>query len=764
MGTIATLNDIPLLGSSSIQWRLQAGVKPVVETFDMIPADSVKLLNESANGKSPVILTIISGNTIVRVKNLWVLNVYPGENKYINKVVVADRRWMWSYAHVRKMYNIHRHFGTRRPTVSNQAATNPLLIKWQYARWSLKNNQDPPASKWTAKEMIDDVFKDVQNIEKDYHGDTFSVLVSDGLGNQIKDLPMENIYIDDTGDVAIARAMAFLPEADLYVDYYGDIVVYSKMSGSEATIVAQLGPEIVGRGHTMIVNNQIIRPKEIEVLFTREVEVRFDFFEKTVANSDLTGSTVTTPQPAELGDKRYMENVLPVPDFQIPAFPAAPEVVQGTYITFDQAFQWWGLLPNPFGGKARKLDHDLVQKAFMPYMDLWAQLGIAGQFDYENDWSARIVGCSEHYRRTFRVNSRWIDKVYSFRPYRVSVVDQSSGQRAPAAAYTDYALLYTMRSLWKDHKTGLGNGPSPTLNYAINMTGIPLPTGWSLESSGPPPITSTSRPAPAIVTIPDSDQGIIHIDYILDPNRLHEMILPSNIVQSAMPHGNLTIPPGQGKAPIAFNAIVSPSSTFIPRLSPDFKASIIVTVIPSSPNSIKQLHKVIVKPSDIENMLPDSLQAGLGNAQGPKMQIRIGAGVETARIAWDDARADDICAIFGLDKNGNISTREPNLSGLVINEDTSGIPFGASINGIAKAEAARLYATMTDRFQGSKTGDLTGIEPGGWASSITHEVSTKGDVTTHIELPEKIDQFNLMSLLDSNSRNILARAVQLGNS
>ena len=42
---------------------------------------------------------------------------------------------------------------------------------------------------------------------------------------------------------------------------------------------------------------------------------------------------------------------------------------------------------------------NLVQKAMVPYMGLWAALGLAGSFDPDADWAARIAGIQDHYRR-----------------------------------------------------------------------------------------------------------------------------------------------------------------------------------------------------------------------------------------------------------------------------------------------------------------------------------------------------------------------------
>lgn len=736
--TKATIGGFPILGSSPARWEIKDGVRPYIGEFDLIPGDAKQLIINAGN-KQPIELFIDTGfSTPLRVKGLWPLNIYPGDNPHIMRVMVADVRWFWPYAHVLRRYNMHRHATVQRVTSNSRLELDPVVPRVQYWRWSVKTNQQ----KYNTSEVVLDI---VRSACAKVHNGVPSITVDPSIGTKINNIPVEQLTIDDAGDQAVMRVMAYIPEGKIYPNSDGGIVISSKASGEEEGVVNSLGPEMVNRGHIEFVDNRVVRPSKIEVLFTREVEVRFDFNE--TAQAVVPGATVTRDEDP-LGDRREMQNVLPLPDFQLQVNGGM--AAQGTYVTMDEAFNGWGKILNPFNpSMGVKLDHPLVQKAFMPFNDLWSVLGLIGITNPNADWVSRLSAVQEHYRRTFRINSRWMDRIMSVRPYRVATIELISGQRAPAMAYCDYCILNTTRTIWKDKAAG------QNLSYYINMTGYP--------ANGV--INDSTIPSAAKVSIPDSDQGIIHVDFLTDQFRVYEMMLPSNIIQNVT--GDLT----RRTDTVAFDAVIDPSMP-LPRLSPSFKFATILSVIPASPNSIHQLHKVTIEPKDLKGLMPND--SALENAIGPVMQIRVGAGVETARVRWIDSAAGEIEKMFGVnvrprcelhaDCTGGTPDEEPptfNIDNLVLNLGTPRDTISASLTNIAKAVACRVYASLIDRYQGQKTGNLTpGATPLGWADSILHEVATTGECTTKVALPDKIEQFSMLSFLDSSSRAVILKLVQ----
>lgn len=728
------LNDKPVIGSSPAAWPLREGALPVVRTFDMAPLDAISI---STSG-GPITLKIEEnagagfqqGNP-VKVENLWVLNIEPGENKYISKVTVADRRWMWSYAFIKRSYNVRRNVGTKRLVANDQvAAVNPTASRIAYANWSL-NNGTP----WVALSLVQDVLKAVSEKERDFSGRRFAAKIDDRIGQKIKGLPIEDLLLDDQGDRAVQRALSYLPEAMVYVDYDGTVVVTSRATGDEKKVVEALIPEIVGEGHTDLVENRLIRPRAIDVYFTREVELRFDVRE----NASDVGTISVEPT-----DTRTLINVLPSQDYQLTTGDGVPAaqapIAQGTWITFAEAFNYWGNLPfMSRNGSGRKLDHDILQRAFVPGCDLWALLFKFGTRPDENGtikpWAKRYAACLAHYRTSYRIDPKYKDRIESVRAYRAATIDPVSGTRAPASAYGDYSVLYTQQTLLKS----VAQGVSP--DWIMNKTAYP--SGGVLDSS--------AEVSPASVEVEDSDQGIIHINYMPNPVfGMNETVLPSQVQLDSIPTADIS----NRTRPIAFNSVVA--GKMPPRLSPSFKLAVILTAVPAAPNSKQQLHRIRITPSDVRDLLPDSQTAGLSEALGPVMEIRVGPGKEVARVQWKDDRSTDIDKIFGL------TDGEPNLQGLVINEGEPGdLANGASLNAIAKAEAARVYASLVDRFEGTMTGYMNGqVRPAGWISEVSHEVATNGAATTSVAMPPQVPQMSLFSFLDSSSRASILRLVQ----
>lgn len=688
----------------------------------------------------PVTLEIkpLEGNPL-RVTNLWVLNISPGPNPAIAEVVVADRRWFWSYGIVVGYYNMRRAIGFKRILKNDQE----LSVDFDraedvgYALWSLI---DGKKKKYTAETMLQDVMDKVGEAERRYWNATFKAVVDDRLGEKATNLPIEDLAIQGIpGDQAVNIARAFLPAAGVRVDNDGTVTFYSRASGDEEHAIAALAPEIWGRGHTDLVRNSIIRPKEIHVLFTRKVEVRFDFFENA-------SSTTRTNDPEPLFDFRRMDNVLPLPDYSTDGLGGRPskinghEIPQGSWVTFDD---YMTALPEfPSVGVNKKLDHEMLQRAFIPGMDLWACMQLTGDTPdlYGNlqPWVARIAALERNYRTTFRINRRWIDRFMSWDCYRLAVLDPQTGQRGPSIAYGDYCIIPSQRAYYRSSARG------KPLYYAINKTAFP---------GGGFTINSVSVPSPGIVTQLDHDQGILRVDYAMDLNRTYEMVLPSQMDPETCPTADII----QRTRPVAWNAAIR---SLKPRLSPSFKLAIIITAVPASPSGAQQLHRIVVKPTDVMDLLPS--QARGGQFFGPIMEIRVGPGREVARIRWDDNHSDTIEKIFGIKEIGNGDSEQvafsKEVSKLCLNEGPTQGFEGASLNAIARAEAAAVYASLADRYEGSMTGGMNGgVELAGWASEIRHTYAVNGETTTSMTLPSEIPRFNMLSFLSSSERAILMR-------
>lgn len=723
------IGGFPILGSSPARWVEKAGVDPYVGVFDLKP-DHADVLFKGFPVRTSLEYDLGDGNPVI-FNNLWVLRKAPGPNPFISRIVIADRRWLWPYAHFTRRYNMRRRVGFRRVKELGVPELDPVVSDIWYAHYSMQNPQvngaSPESRKWVAKAFLTDIMEAIRDAEQDMEvaAPILQFNIASTIGELIKNMPIENIETDDTADKAIARALSTLPEAKLILDRESNVEILPRTDGAERQEIRNLGPEMVDRGHIDFVLSSAIRPRRIEVLFTREIEVRYNFTEPGSKNDSRT----------VILDDRILENVLPVPDHTI--LINGQNVPQGTWVEFSAYLN--AINEPPFGPppKIGRIDYDILRKAFIPHMDLWGALNLFGQRDPDNDWGARLAAMQAHWRRTFRIPRRRMDRTLKIRAYRVATIDPESGQRAPAEAYSDYAVVPSMRTHYKQVDD------QSDLSLIVNIDGYP-----DNDLLGP-----TTKPAPARVSIVDEDQGIIHIDYIIDPWKRWEQILPGKMDATGLPNADIV----DGEQNITFDMVIEGREGTIAQLESGHKVALIVTQVPAAPNTRQQLHKVVVTPNEVKDMLPPGVSAGLGDdtAKGPVMQVRVGAGIETARVQWNDGRAADIDLAFGLPQRD----QEPNLEGLVVNDDKT--QAGASLRSISRAVAARIYATFADHFEGSATGKLTAaVSPKGWIDQVTHEINAAGEATTGVTLPPKLDPFDLTAFLDDNTRSFIIREAQ----
>lgn len=706
--TEVTIAGFKCLRSADARWELRVGTSPVIETFEMHPDDAIAVLEQGG----PLELKFMRQEGVpLVVQNLWALNIEPSETPYISRITLADRRWFWTYKHVERNYNIPRTIGTKR-VINNDQVALPFAVapNLGFAPYSLVGGRQT----WNGFSMIEDVMKEVAKAEGG-----FPVRYDGDLLNSIKNLPIQNVQIKHAGDAAVSIALSYLPEADVYVDYDGTVIVFSKVTGREREVIKALLPEVRGGVHTDLVKNFRLRPREVHVLFTREIE--------TVLTFDESATTQTE-------EGRWMTNVLPLPDYN--ATVSGVTLTQGTWTPINSSlFSAWGDLP--FIGTQSKMSISLLRRICMPFKDCYRAIQITGQLPDSQgalaDWVGRLGACTNNFRQTFQINRRLVDFSIGIRDYRLATINPQSGQRAPAVAYGDYALLPSQKFNMRNASRGR------PLYYAINKSAYP--------ASGK--LDTTADPSPGFVRIVDSDQGIIRVEYVTDPFRQFEQVLPSQIDLNAMPHGDLT---RQDEAPVTFDSIISTSKR--PSLSADFKLLIVLTVIPGGPNNNDQLHRVVVRPSDVASMLPSAAQEGLKEAMGPVMEIRVGPNVETARVQWLDSRVNDLEKALGIQKG------TPDLTGLVINEGNSGGFYGASLTSIAKARSAALYASMADRFEGTMVGAMNpNVHISGYIDSLVQEARAGGETLTRAVMAGKTKRLDMGAFLDSNSRNAIYKLV-----
>lgn len=747
--------QVRLLADQTIRWKLQSGVYPYRDTYRVTPAGEESLRGMAANG--PVSLVISCNGTVMKAENLWIVEFPTSDHPHIGAVMLADRRFWWSYSHIRRLFNIRRRVGTKRIQTEAVAALDPVVDRVWYIPASLKP-PTPRGRTWKADEILTDILTEDDGVlvrEMDRKGGKQARLELGAIKKRTN-LPIVDLRLDERGDAAIQRVLTYIPGAEITVDLDGEVRIYDRLKDinkpdAGLSTMEKLGPEIVGGGHHEYITNEWTRPERINVYFTCEAEVRFDFKENTGAdtseNPDRT-TVVGEPNNDKMGDKRLCDNVLPVPDFSLKDVTdrgvTQDEVCMGTWVNVDAALNAWndtaanGDFPPDAKVKGKfKLDHEFIQMSYTPYLDLWTGFALIGDAVTNADWMGRIAAIQSNYRRTFRLNARWMDKIESLRAYRVAIVDQANGTRAPALCFTDYSIKGTQRSFFKNrHKSNL---------YAVVLNGL----------DPDEKITKDTRPASADVRVVDEDQGIIQCQFVVDPFKVYDTIVPGIMTPNVL--GNYNVMDEEfvfksGHSPLA-NAARRYGGSNIAKLSPEHRASFIISAVPATPNNINQLYKVEVTRAEVRQKMRGDIVRGLDKALGPPMDLRIGPGVEVARIRWDDDRSEEIEALFGQ------VDRKPNLDDLIMNLDSP--TGGGSLKDIAISVAASRYAEMVDRWEGNATGFINpDIEVGGFMDSIMFSLSPSGEGLTALSMPQQAPSVPFEMFLGASTRALLQRLPQ----
>lgn len=734
--TTAAIEDVPLINSRSIRWALRDGVRPVIETFDVTPAGA-ETLRGLAPGPVTLRLDVGEDGREVEFNFLYIVGFPPGPNPHIERVELADRRWIWSRSHVLRRFNMRRRIGSRRVVDPNlPSQLQPVTPELQYRRFSLFVPNAGFKGRWLGvRDAFSNVLTEVLDKEFDSFGTRARIVIR---GDFPREIPLENVVIDDDGASAVNRMMAHFPEASIFVAPNGDIVVYSKASGEDRVTAISAGAEIVGTGHVEFVQERFVRPRRIEVLFSKEIEVRLDF--RSDGTSTIVAITGENQIPGGSSgiDNDLLENVLPLPDYKLTI--GGKEQTQSNWVAIDtNLLNAWGAPP---GMDQAITALDLRQDA-IPFVDqLFSRLARFGEVDPTANWPARIAALRQHYRRTFRIHENLTDRVVAIKPERIGNVNFSTGQRAPAVAYGDWALVPTVKYFYRQN--------AEDTRYAINHSSFAAGQFSIIRGTEPAAgadQTTGTKPMPARISVVDEDQGIIQLDYSVDPYQVFEQVLPGNVQNG--PTGDVADVRNKN---FAFNATTVATRSRPIQLDGDFRLAVILTVSPGAPNSNLQLQRVIIRPEQVISLLPPSLRFSPSDASGPPMSVRVGPGVETARIAWSDNLAAEIFSQLGLGRD----VPSP-IDSLVVNLDpASAAESGASLNRIALAEAARIYGSFADRFQGQSAMRIRpDIEPGGSLSEVAFEIDRAGVGTIQLAFPERFDPLNFFALLDASTRAVV---------
>jgi hypothetical protein len=694
-----TLGGIPLDSFAPIRWRLAAGVEPVQEYIEVHYKTAEALL---ALKDEPQTLVIdIPGHTKATFEGIWILSAAPGSRPDTLGVLISDIRWKWSRKLIKRSFNIRRRSGARRRLGPNGTPIQvaPIADDIDFQPWSLMKPDGTPANgggdglvRWKPKDALKNVMTELAASDDPGGAPTFAFdIPEDAI---VGEASFEMIELIDQGGAALGRLLTYVPPTDLYVDKGGRVVFFNRLSGLEFDEINGNIPYVSGPVPKFIPFDQV-RPSRVEVYFTPELEVRLD--------SVLAKSSVTA-------DDRMLTNVLPLPDPNTTI--DGRTYSQGTWYPFGQElYDAW----NATFGHQKPINDEMICRLWWEgkMQSYYSHLGSLGALE---NWPARVAAVHTHYRQTYQIARRWMDRMHSIRAYRVGILDPENGTRAPSQAYTDHCIKandLTIRFAGDNWARGVN-----VLGYAR--------------------LLKDAKAAPAEVSILDGDIGILRVDYQVDPWGVTADVYPSAV--DDIPTADIS---DLTQSLWWYGAKLSGGGVGPPKLKASHRLAVVITAAPAAPNDKRQMYKRVVTPAEVQH-IPG---VGLGAAKGPVWQVWVGPQI-TARFMWSDDYAHVIDAAFGA---GGLA--DVDLEPLLINEP--------DVDAVAKAIAAEVYSSFTNRWQGGmQTMVNANVEPKGNLLDVAHTVETDGTPHTSFSLPAERARLDPWANLPASTRRIISREVQ----
>ena len=730
-----TLGGFPIILDGPVGWRLRPGCSSDPMVFNLAPGDAAALLRvpgptlpTTADGTArPKKLVTVGGGgpEPVGAGEHGIALVFERPNGerhefrrlYVSgesrpptalshdmrsgslarrAVMVVDQRYFWKHNHIVARYNLARVSGNRRVVspAGTPAAIRQVVDDVAFAPLSLRNRKTP----WTALEVVEDILNRVVGLR----GADWEI-----RGKPTALLPVQDIEINDPGNVAVAKVVSLLTGYDVFQAPDGRIIVASGLPGTADSLIEGLGAPLVIGQRIERVDQACKRGAEFISLTTRELGVRFDYVE-SAANGTTSVANLNPDDP-------WIVNVFRTTDVvtNLNSGPVPP----GCFIPRETLLPKWQEYAASLGGKiASVVTKDPITttnilRFYLSHLsNVWARLGDEGG-DPSVVLNAYINEILKSFRKTFIVNPAYSGGALRFIAKDPGLIDPETGAERAAPVFVDHAIKPSRLAVFKDRNTRF---------YLYNRR-----DGTAVAVPGTP----TAKASPFTLRVLNEQLGIFEIEPHVDPTGLEERIIPSAILNSSIPRAD-------------HSAAIAQRSIDVAKLDPDHKMSVIVTIVPGLPNDDRQYHRIAVSKADVEKVLG----LPLGPCLAPPFEQLVGAGLATAKFPYDLNRAPEVKKALG------ILPGEPQLGDPVNQED---------LKALAIATAAAHYITHLDHYAGSKTVPMrSDVEPVGEIEEVYHVMSVDGALFTTITCGiRNFDLIDPLALLPDSARRTLLRAV-----
>ncbi len=582
-----------LEGFGPITWGLSVGVSPYVTSIEVSVALADKIVEGGIliDGRAPL---WIGGDPGDEFEHIYLVRVEPVE-KYTSRLILADRRWLWPRDHIEMGFNVRRRIGDVF-MFGDQPENAELVDKFKYEQWSTNESGAP----WTYQEVLEKVLARAPGGVRGFDpgapvGERFGPLAARLITDpaSLAKVPVDGLWLIGSYAECLAKVLSLHGGLSLWIDKLGGIVVADKISTEARAIEDLPGPVAVGGGWIGKADRRFERPKAVLVYFDVEQELRFDYEEP---------ATLKTKADDAKNPELDLDNVIPTTDIEFGRG-------RGNWLEISEFFNSLPELDQyrePFIASA-VLDLPTLRKYYLKQYALDDLLigtkasfeGVSGKDAF---WERVVRVVNQHYRRTFRLNQFWRDRVRQMKAYRVTNIDVASGTRGNAQAFMDYTIAFSGRFLYLRSQAQTGAPQACVNGYAEKL--------------------DDAIPAPAMVSVIDAESGVLRVDLLTDTSGDRSYLIPGKIDK-----------------PFTIRPNADGLGTFVSTLAKcgvksEFKMAVVLTCTLNPGNDGRQrLAGVVERHRDFTS------EPALGRA----IDVKIAATPHMiARMAWSDEEGEDI--------------------------------------------------------------------------------------------------------------------------
>lgn len=753
MKSILALAGVPLGAKGGSAWRFQTGAEPYVGVFHCHESQWNGNLAQRMKRREELTLYIKDDRGAeLSIKRLTILHQLPSESPHRVYFAVADKRWEWPYRLVARDFNITRKTGSRtayQDVVPLEVASYGDI--YDFMSYSLRDG----LHRWTARQafelMLDIVHETEGNSDainelrkEEWKVDKWPMKDADSKENNA--ISLQNVSIRDNANVALSRMMSFIPGCDIYVDHEGITRVIDTMDlGETERYFVSAVPNTTWSGDVVRkIDRTSIRPSAVSVFFQKEIEVAFEY------SDDYAATTVSIDPIAP-----WVENVIPTVDpvtIVTRYDPFLEKEVTGPVPagTWVEAKKWLQAMDATRNSASEPWTFDTISTYWMEG-SLEGALGASGaqmNVASEANMPARVSALKQHWRQTFRINRRYMERIRDLMNVRVALLDPVTGARAPSAAWGQYCMVPTTKGRLM---TARDDGTEQ--HIMVNVDSLYPSNNSELN------LVETT-PSPVNVQLVDRELGIFRLQWVSHPWGTVETITPFHLVNRGSPFTPMRNLALQDKYPMGVGMRTANEATGAEiRETMEFKA--ILTIIPAGPNDKTQFWEQPVAASefDASYRIPGRLNPG----RGPKLEIYAQPGEGTSRWGWKlDAEArDTIQYMLGLKQEDEKTKKIRDQKRLDLG-DYPGFEHAnldRHLKPLAAAIAAEGMVPFADNIQGSAASILTNDPPRivGNMSGVTVRVAgaDSGKVDVVRDFPGQQRPISRFGLLPESARHII---------